>query len=116
LHQSKKPLEFDFKVKVALDAARAIRFLHQNNILHRDIKPDNLLIMSLDLNAPVAAKLTDFGTSRAVSKLTNQYTTGIGTPSYMAPEILSKKPYDTKADVYRYDMDPIRSIRLTISL
>lgn len=43
------------------------------------------------------------GASRAVSeKTSNKYTTGIGTPLYMAPEILRREPYDLSSDIYRY--------------
>jgi serine/threonine protein kinase len=51
----------------------------------------------------VFAKLTDFGTSRASGEsLAQQFTTGVGTPLYMAPEVLNKQPYDTTADVYSF--------------
>jgi tRNA A-37 threonylcarbamoyl transferase component Bud32 len=98
-----KTLSFAFKLRVALDAARAMFFLHENKILHRDLKLDNLLCVSTNPDDPVVAKLTDFGTSRAVSeKASNSYTVGVGTPMYMSPEILAKKPYDTKSDVFSY--------------
>jgi serine/threonine protein kinase len=75
--------------------------------------------VSTNPDDPVVAKLTDFGTSRAVSeKASNSYTgkfflfiiiprsfifsVGVGTPMYMSPEILAKKPYDTKSDVFSY--------------
>ena len=56
--------------------------------MHRDLKPDNLLVVSFskDENA-VHVKLTDFGTSRFVNQ-TNKMTNKIGTPVYMAPEVL----------------------------
>jgi tRNA A-37 threonylcarbamoyl transferase component Bud32/uncharacterized cupredoxin-like copper-binding protein len=96
-------VNYSLKLRVALDTAQAMLFLHENHILHRDLKLDNLLCVSTDPDDPVVAKLTDFGTSRAVSeKNSNSYTVGIGTPIYMAPEILAKNPYDTKCDVYSY--------------
>jgi serine/threonine protein kinase len=51
----------------------------------------------------VTVKLADFGTSRAVSEkiIANKYTTGIGTPIYMAPEILEGENYGLKADIFR---------------
>jgi serine/threonine protein kinase len=98
-----KPIDYGFKIKSALDTARAMLFLHENRVLHRDLKLDNLLVVSVLPDDPVCVKLTDFGSSRAVSeKIQNSYTSGIGTPIYMAPEILTKKPYDTKSDVYSF--------------
>ncbi|BFU20857.1 tyrosine kinase putative [Entamoeba histolytica] len=90
------------RIKICMDAARGIEYLHQNGILHRDIKPDNLLIFSLDKNVPVFAKITDFGSSRNInSMMTNMtFTKGIGTPVYMAPEVLDQSRYKTAADVF----------------
>ncbi|ELP84793.1 protein serine/threonine kinase, putative [Entamoeba invadens IP1] len=92
------------RVKYCIDGAKGIFYLHENGILHRDIKPDNYLIFSLDPNEKVNAKLTDFGTSRNINMMmTNMtFTKGIGTPKYMAPEILNKKHYKKPADVYSF--------------
>ncbi|ELP87985.1 protein serine/threonine kinase, putative [Entamoeba invadens IP1] len=90
------------KQKICLDTAKGIKYLHSNDILHRDIKPDNILIFSLELSVSVNAKLTDFGSSRNVNMLmTNMtFTKGIGTPVYMAPEILNQEKYKKPADMY----------------
>lgn len=62
-------------------------------------------MVSLDRNAPVVVKLTDFGTSRAIAEeLAQRYTMGIGTPIFMAPEMLLKQPYDLKSDIYSFGM------------
>jgi serine/threonine protein kinase len=72
--------------------------LHRNEIIHRDLKPDNIL-----LNDCFEPKVADFGLSKFVdaSKAASQ-TKNIGTPSYMAPEMLSEGPYDWAVDVYAY--------------
>ena len=95
---------YNIKTKLMLDAARGIEYLHNNGILHRDIKPDNVLVFSLDENITANGKLTDFGSSRNVNMLlTNMtFTKGIGTPAYMAPEILNKERYKKAADVYSF--------------
>ncbi|ELP88843.1 tyrosine kinase, putative, partial [Entamoeba invadens IP1] len=68
------------------------------------IKPDNLLVFSLDANEKVNAKLTDFGSSRNINLLmTNMtFTKGIGTPKFMAPEVLKQEKYTKAADVYSF--------------
>ena len=99
-----KPPTLQFRIKLMIDAGRGIQYLHENGILHRDIKPDNFLIMSLDENVPVNCKLTDFGSARNINLLmTNiSFTKGIGTPAYMAPEIINKQHYKTAADIYAF--------------
>ncbi|ELP86070.1 serine/threonine protein kinase ppk11, putative [Entamoeba invadens IP1] len=86
-----------------LDASKGILYLHKNGMLYRDIKPDNILVLSIDLNG-VNAKLTDFGSARNVNLLmTNMtFTKGIGTPIYMAPEVLKQEKYTKSADVYSF--------------
>ena len=92
------------KAKVMLDAAKGLAYLHGNGILHRDVKPDNVLVFSLDEELAVNGKLTDFGSSRNVNMLmTNMtFTKGVGTPIYMAPEMISKEKYKKAADVYSF--------------
>ncbi|KAL7534565.1 hypothetical protein ACHAXR_005952 [Thalassiosira sp. AJA248-18] len=75
----------------------AIGFCHQHSVAHRDLKPDNLLLRSKDNDSEI--KIADFGFAKKV--LTpNSLTTQCGTPGYVAPEILSGAPYDTKADMW----------------
>ncbi|ELP92031.1 protein serine/threonine kinase, putative [Entamoeba invadens IP1] len=104
LISKKKILTKYLRVKLCLDAAMGILYLHENGILHRDIKPDNILVFSLDTQEKVNAKLTDFGSARNINRLmTNMtFTKGIGTPVYMAPEVLDRKRYRTTADVYSF--------------
>eukprot|EP00727_Mastigamoeba_balamuthi_P012869 m51a1_g8204 putative serine-threonine protein (510) ;mRNA; r:44240-47628 len=92
-------------VKFALGCARGMQFLHANHVLHRDLKTDNLLVVSLDVASPSHVKLTDFGASRLVSdEGAASYTKGVGTCTYMAPEILNNMPYAVKADVYSFSL------------
>jgi serine/threonine protein kinase len=68
---------------------RAVKYLHDRSIVHRDIKPENLLMVNDSDDAQV--KLADFGFAKYASGLT--LTTRIGSPFYMAPEIISYKNY-----------------------
>ena len=96
----------DVKVKIIIDCAKGIEYLHRNGILHRDIKPDNFLIFDVVNNdkSIVNAKLTDFGSSRNINMMMTNltFTRGIGTPKYMAPEILNKEHYKKPADIYSF--------------
>ena len=92
------------RIKFCLDCAKGIKYLHDNGVLHRDIKPDNYLVVSLEDQVDVNCKLTDFGSSRNVNLLmTNMtFTKGIGTPVYMAPEVMQQEHYKKPADVYSF--------------
>jgi len=83
--------------------AQGLKFLHANNIIHRDMKPDNVLI-----DEDMRPKITDFGTARIQDTLTQ--TKGIGTPTYLAPEVVKpitgdgKVHYDSAVDVYAFSL------------
>jgi serine/threonine protein kinase len=91
-------------LKLAQNIAEAMVFLHANNVLYRDLKPGNVLIVSSSVNAKVNAKLTDFGTARNVENAAElfRHTGCIGTVIYTAPEILAAEGYNTQADVYSF--------------
>ncbi|KAL7714433.1 Protein serine/threonine kinase [Entamoeba marina] len=99
-----EPIDNTMKIKILLDCSKGISYLHSNGILHRDIKPDNFLIFSLDSCDKVNSKLTDFGSSRNINMLmTNMtFTKNIGTPVYMSPEVLTNKKYKKSADIYSF--------------
>jgi eukaryotic-like serine/threonine-protein kinase len=91
------PLPEEEILRIARDIAAALDFAHQQGVIHRDLKPDNVLIRS-----DGAAVLTDFGIARAVSGYVAS--TGvnmtIGTPHYLSPEQAQGRPIDQRADYY----------------
>ncbi|KAH3758654.1 protein serine/threonine kinase [Pelomyxa schiedti] len=103
---AKNKFSVPFKVKCLTDCAKGMHHIHSAGMLHRDLKPDNLLVVCLDADAPVCCKISDLGTARGInrSQATQYYTKGVGTPAYMAPEILENDKYSTAADVYSYSL------------
>ena len=83
---------FSFKLSMALDAARAVHYLHRHNLLHRDLKSQNLLV---DMRYHV--QLADFGESRETNS--SLMTLGRGTPKYRAPELFTRV-YNNKVDIF----------------
>jgi len=77
----------------------AINYCHKNCIAHRDLKPENLLLMYKDSDTEI--KIADFGFSKRVESPESRcLVTRCGTPEYVAPEVLSGKPYNTKCDTW----------------
>ena len=93
----------EVKALICYDFARAIKYFHDNNHIHRDLKPDNLLMCSFshDINVP-RAKLSDFGTGK-VSFKQEKNSSVQGTPAFIAPEVLTGT-FDKKCDVYSFGM------------
>ncbi|XP_051902511.1 serine/threonine-protein kinase 36 isoform X2 [Hippocampus zosterae] len=81
--------------EIACQLVSALYYLHSRRILHRDMKPQNILF---DKNGVV--KLCDFGFARAMSVSTMVLTSIKGTPLYMSPELVAEKPYDHTADLW----------------
>ncbi|KAK9823151.1 hypothetical protein WJX72_000639 [[Myrmecia] bisecta] len=80
---------------IAKQLVRALHYLHSNRIIHRDMKPQNILI-----GANGVVKLCDFGFARAMSCNTMVLTSIKGTPLYMAPELVQEQPYNHTVDLW----------------
>jgi predicted Ser/Thr protein kinase len=83
-------------LEIALEVARGLAFAHDNGLVHRDVKPQNVL-----LNGDGRAKVTDFGIARTVDvDGMTQTGTVLGTSNYIAPEQASGQRVDAHSDVY----------------
>jgi eukaryotic-like serine/threonine-protein kinase len=91
------PLPVAEAIELALQVGRALAFAHTFGLVHRDVKPQNVL-----LNGDGAAKVTDFGIARTldVEKGVTQTGTVLGTSNYIAPEQASGERVDEHSDVY----------------
>lgn len=99
LEDEQRSLSWRLRISFAIDAARALAFLHSKNILHRDVKGENLLVSE---NGRI--KLCDFGLSRlgARNEQERSRLSYFGTNGYMAPEIMKGMPFDAAVDVFSY--------------
>lgn len=73
--------------------------MHKKNIVHRDIKPENILLVYKD-HRSLDVKITDFGFARCYDPAEGGLEETLGSPLYMAPEIVKKIKYDTKVDIW----------------
>ncbi|CAN1192558.1 Serine/threonine-protein kinase STY8 [Linum perenne] len=96
LHKHKGVFKLPSLLKVAIDVSKGMNYLHQNNIIHRDLKAANLLMDENDV-----VKVADFGVAR-VKTQSGVMTAETGTYRWMAPEVIEHKPYDHKADVFSF--------------
>lgn len=93
--------EYPF-VSIAFDVARGMAYLHEHSVLHRDLKPGNVLLKQPGM----VAKVADFGASRDLAPgagaNTSMTMTMAGTPVFMAPEVLRQDRYGKEADVWSF--------------
>lgn len=87
--------EESFIAYVIKNVLQGLNYLHKKDIIHRDIKSDNIL---LGLNGDI--KLTDFGYSAQLTAEMNKRISRVGTSYWMAPEVIDSEEYDTKCDIW----------------
>ena len=76
--------------------------MHKKNIVHRDIKPENILLESNEIGN-LNVKITDFGFSKCYDPVNFEgFDEVLGSPLYMAPEIIKKVKYDSKVDIWSF--------------
>jgi serine/threonine protein phosphatase PrpC len=87
-------------VELGIKLAKAVYALNRQRIIHRDIKPDNVLVLAPPDNTGV--KLLDLGVARLPGVEESESEEVPGTPSYMAPELLQGEPGDERSEVYAF--------------
>ncbi|PIO77752.1 kinase domain protein, partial [Teladorsagia circumcincta] len=107
-----KPLTEKQIAYVARYTCEAIAFLHDNNVIHRDLKAGNILLTS-----DAVVKLADFGVSAKLKDRNERRDTFIGTPYWMAPEVMmcetfKDQPYGTKSDIWSFGITLIEMAQM----
>ncbi|KAJ3684398.1 hypothetical protein LUZ61_013562 [Rhynchospora tenuis] len=101
--EKRRLLTWRLRYQIAIDVAKALKYMHfdcLHMILHRDVKPANIL-----LNGEFQAVVSDFGISKLVGRYESSVRTKAkGTFTYMSPEVVTHGAISTKSDVYSYGM------------
>ena len=89
-----RPLPLADAVGIVVQVCAALDYAHRHGVVHRDIKPRNILV------GPGVTKVTDFGTARIMGANHTQTGTMLGTPAYMSPEMVRGQAADPRSDLF----------------
>ncbi len=93
--KKKKLLPFRKVLSVVAEIADALDFAHKANVIHRDVKPANVMLLNSG-----HVKVTDFGIAKAISSSRTKTGVILGTPNYMSPEQIMGQKIDYKSDIF----------------
>ncbi len=93
------PMPWRRALRIGADVARALSAVHKRGLIHRDLKPDNVFLMSSEGHSDFV-KLLDFGVARVPEKHVTRTGIVVGTAGYIAPEQLRDQPPTPASDVY----------------
>ncbi|XP_066458341.1 dual specificity testis-specific protein kinase 2-like [Eleutherodactylus coqui] len=101
LLQSAEPLSWSVRVKLSLEIARGLRYLHSKGVFHRDLTSKNCLVRYDD--SSYTAVVADFGLAEKIpDRSQTEPLSVVGSPYWMAPEVLRGDMYNEKADVFAF--------------
>lgn len=92
---AREPLTIVEKVDLIEQVCRGLAFAHERRIIHRDIKPANVRVTEMG-----QVKVMDFGVAHLISSDLTATGSLVGTPYYMAPEVINGEPVDARADIF----------------
>jgi serine/threonine protein kinase len=100
--QSQGPLDFETAAEIGIQACAGLDYAHRRGIIHRDVKPGNLMIVGGPVGGgEMTVKLTDFGIARAIEQTRiTQVGSVVGTAAYLAPEQVRGEEATPATDVY----------------
>ncbi|MET4144373.1 MULTISPECIES: serine/threonine-protein kinase [unclassified Arthrobacter] len=109
------PVPLDELAVIGAGIADALAYVHGLGILHRDIKPGNILLVQIRPGEPLRPKLTDFGIAR-IADSTRLTATGtmVGTAAYLSPEQAMGSPLSPASDIYSFGLVLLECIKQTI--
>lgn len=93
-YTTERPLTVDDVMRVGIDISHALELCAMKNVIHRDIKPDNIFVSEYG-----DFKLGDFGVARHIERMNSEMSKK-GTPTYMAPEVFNNQAYGPSVDLY----------------
>jgi len=110
LKKNKKQMSADQCLDYFAQICMALQYLHENKILHRDLKPQNVFLS----NQRRMVKLGDFGITKTLENSVAMAITRIGTPYYFSPELCRSKPYNNKSDVWALGVVTYQMMKLRL--
>ncbi|KAF2071460.1 hypothetical protein CYY_007213 [Polysphondylium violaceum] len=99
IKHKKNKMNYKLILLIARDIASAMKYLHDNGVIHRDLKSTNLLV-----SEGWVIKVCDMGLARTVNSVEKSKMTICGTDDYMAPEVMIGEEYDQSCDVFSFGM------------